>query len=152
MPNLLGEYGYVHGKLGPHSSRVDEALRNLEHAGVLARGSGGIGIADGGREMAEDLLESEDGDMRATLGRYKRLFSGITREELLSLVYSAYPETLGSYPMTLCMRYLLILLFHFVPPLALLWQMLGSLAWQTLRGSIKRSHCGSSTDAMAESG
>ena len=92
MLDKVGEYGYVPGRLGPHSGRVDEALRNLERAGVLARGPCGIGIADGGRGMAGDLLEGEDGDMRATLGRYKRLFSGITREEMLSFVYSAYPD------------------------------------------------------------
>ena len=76
----------------PHSDIIKEKSQYLEQIGVLTSGPDGITITSEGKEIAKEMLKKVDKDIIDVLSEYKEFLNDLSSNELLSYVYSAYPN------------------------------------------------------------
>ena len=87
-----GPCGYVAGGYGPHSDIVEEEAARLENAGILRTDGEDVSITQLGGEVAGRIADGEDRRTLARIDRYKEVFNSLTADELLTYVYSTYPD------------------------------------------------------------
>ena len=86
-----GRYGAY--KRGPYSEEVDKAFRYLEEIGTLSNSDDKLAVTEEGRDVAKEIMKSEDKDTLRMLEDYKKFLHDLTDEEVLTYIYSAYPAT-----------------------------------------------------------
>ena len=81
---------------GPYSEIIDDEEQYLEHVGVLTSdNSGEIALTEIGKEIARELSKKADKGILETLDNYKEFLNDLTSKELLTYIYSAYPDMAG---------------------------------------------------------
>lgn len=93
-----GSFGYGASGGGPHSDVVEEAARRLEDVGVLRTDGEDISVTQLGREVAGRIADGEDRRTLDRIDRYKEVFNDMTADELLTYVYSSYPDMAARSP------------------------------------------------------
>ena len=87
-----GPCGYDAGMYGPHSDIVDEEAGYLEDVGILCTDRRNISVTRLGRKVAGRIAAGEDRRTLSRIGVYKDMFNDMTAGELLTYVYSTYPD------------------------------------------------------------
>lgn len=87
-----GSFGYGASGGGPHSDIVEEEAGHLEDVGVLRTDGEDVSVTQLGREVAGRIADGEDRRTLDRIDRYKEVFNDMTADELLTYVYSSYPD------------------------------------------------------------
>ena len=77
---------------GPHSEILDKEAQYLKQIGVLTSSMGKIALTGTGKKIAQELYRDEDDKLLKVLNNYKSFLNDMTQNELLTFIYSAYPD------------------------------------------------------------
>ena len=77
---------------GPHSEILDKEAQYLKQIGVLTSSMGKIALTGTGKKIAQELYMNEDDKLLKVLNNYKSFLNDMTQNELLTFIYSAYPD------------------------------------------------------------
>ena len=85
------EAEYEPFRLGPFSETLDDVLEQLRASRFVAPDDP-IHLTQDGLVLARDLWEKASDDLKKLVTDTKKLFNNMTKDELLSYIYSSYPE------------------------------------------------------------
>ena len=89
----LGEQcRFMSGNHGPHSEVVSRELAHLVGMEILPDSGGEITVTPAGKSLAKNLSKHVDGDDLIILRNQKHLINGLTAQEVLGYICTAYPE------------------------------------------------------------
>lgn len=92
MPDILGEsFRFEAGEEGPYCSDIDRIVLNLIRSGLLD--SRELTLSDTGEDVYEAVSELIGEPLRSTIDYWKEFQKGLTEYELLTFVYSTYPDS-----------------------------------------------------------
>lgn len=95
LEDVREQSGYDAYLLGPHSETVDDELTQLQDIGIVSFDANKIHLTPIGKKVAKDLIndiEQKNPHLLNLIREYKRFLNDLSSDELLSYVYSAYPE------------------------------------------------------------
>ena len=78
---------------GPYSEIVESELEYLEQISLVTERNNRIRLTDKGEKYAKQIVESMDKRTLSILNEHKEFFNDMTKNELLTYIYLAYPET-----------------------------------------------------------
>ena len=92
LPEILGEsFRFEAHKKGPYCSDIDETVLDLSSSGLL--NSKDLTLSVRGEDIYEVVSEGVREPLKSTIDYWKEFQQGLTEEELLTFVYSTYPDT-----------------------------------------------------------
>ena len=92
LPEILGEsFRFEAHKKGPYCSDIDETVLDLSSSGLL--NSKDLTLSVRGEDVYEVVSEGVREPLKSTIDYWKEFQQGLTEEELLTFVYSTYPDT-----------------------------------------------------------
>ena len=95
LEDIREQSGYDAYLLGPHSETVDDELTQLQDIGIVSFDSNKIHLTSIGKKVAKDIMndiEQKNPQLLDLIREYKRFLNDLSSDELLSYVYSAYPD------------------------------------------------------------
>lgn len=92
LPDILGgSFNFEAHKKGPYCSDIDETVLDLSSSGLLD--SKDLTLSDRGECIYKAVEEGIREPLKSTIDYWKEFQDGLTEDELLTFVYSTYPET-----------------------------------------------------------
>lgn len=92
IPELAEELDYEPALMGPLSDALDWNLDQLEAVGLLEKKDSAFILTDSGRECARLASDRMGAPRREQAAELKELLNDLSKDELLALVYSLYPD------------------------------------------------------------
>ncbi len=92
VDEIKEQCSYEATNYGPYSKILDEEVRYLKQIGVLTEDVGKITLTGMGKKIAHELYKNEDEETRYRLNKHKDFLNDMTKNELLTYIYSAHPD------------------------------------------------------------
>jgi hypothetical protein len=93
FPDLREQLDFEPYFLGPHSFMVEDEASELIHSGYLYTDAGGFALAERGRRIAPEILESLPPGRAQKVEEFKELLNDLSNDELLAFIYFGYPNS-----------------------------------------------------------
>ena len=84
---------------GPYSEIIELELEYLEQIRLVTNDNNRIQLTDEGIKYTNNIIKTMDKKTLSILNEYKRLFNDMTKKELLTYIYLAYPESTNNSDM-----------------------------------------------------
>ena len=79
---------------GPYSKTADSKLEYLEQTELVIQNHNRIYLTEEGDEYVQDIVKSMDKRTISIINEHKRFLNDMTINEMLTYIYTAYPETI----------------------------------------------------------
>ncbi len=77
---------------GPFSNILEDKINHLIQINLISEDADNIQLTKKGEEYASEIIKNRPKKMLAVFARYKEFVNDMSRDELLSYLYSQYPE------------------------------------------------------------